>query len=779
MPSALDRLTDRELEVLGLMAAGLYNETIAARVFVSVKTVETIIRSIFKKLELDESDGRNRRVVAVTLYLEHAPIDGFRPLPDRLTTFVGRSSEIADLEHQLMESRVLSVVGVGGSGKTSLAVALAQRWLAAGRRVIFADLVAAQDRVSAFSAVWDAAGIIASSERAGLRRLRRVLNEGDTLLVLDNAEQISDEIAALIGDLGEIPRVCILVTSRSLLGAAWERAWPVPPLADVDADALLVDRVRVPVDSEQRRLLCRAADGLPLAIELLAARCDSLGPDAVIDRLETLDTLLARPGTGRHSSLAAIVESAHDALSPEAGRLFRALSVFPGGFTSGHLDVCTRIAGTDAVVLLDELLSGRLVERVGDNRYRMLEPTRNVATRLVDVHQERAETDSVLAQWSREFVRAHAWGFTEPDNSAWRTAMTQETANTDAAFAAALDRQDVELVLDLVGSLAYYWSRHRLLAGRERAMQALTLVPTDRPSRRAAWALLGVSLLDEDLERKQSNRRLARDWFRATGDVHGELVAGYQITEKGGDLEDLDQTIAIAQRLDARFFEGWLLIRKAARLYEAEAADEAVLEALRDAEHIGRIAENGQLLGGALLARCGWHLSREDSGPEVSERLDEGMELIEATGDPGLRINALCLRAALCLLRDEVQNAVTSAHEMTSACVDWTGDETTLTEQARVARVVITAAATLQHCGHATAASEVLRDVGDLISIIASGLSVNDAYPIAPSILAHLPLATTRSRTDALASALSQANASLASVSDGLASAHADVHDAL
>jgi predicted ATPase len=764
MPSALARLTDRELEVLELMAAGLYNETIAARLNVSVKTVETIIRSIFQKLDLEESDGRNRRVVAATLYLEHAPPSpGAHGLPDRLTKFVGRGFEIADLEQQLADRRILTVVGVGGSGKTSLAIEVARRWHEQGRSVVFADLAPARDRLAALSIVWDAAGVVAASERSGLRRLRRVLAEGTSLLVLDNAEQIADDVAALVSDVASDPEVSVLVTSRSPLGQPWEQTWTVPPLEDADADALFLERARAAVDSDDRERLCRAADGLPLAVELLAARCDALGAREVIDRIDDLDTLLSRPGTGRQSSVSRIVDSAHNALSPEGRRLFRSLSVFPGGFSSDHLGVSSEVLHLDALVVLDELLVARLVERTTPDRYRILEPVRNVASNLLDSCGERHDAERVLGKWALAFARAHAWGFTDPNNAAWRAALTLETANTDAAYATALARNDVDLVLDLLGSLAYYWSRHRLVAGRDRAMRALPFLGSERPSRRAAWALVGASLLEDDHERKHLERRRARDWFRATGDERGELVAGFQLAELDGDLTEIDRTIALARRLDARFFEGWLLVRKAARLHLNGAPLDAVLETLDEAECIGRDAENQQLLGGALLARCGLHLSRDQRGDDLVADLQEATAMIEATGDPGLRMHVLCHRVALYLLRNATDKAVDSAYEMTSACVGQLGVESVM-EQAHVARVVLLAAAALQRRGHAELASELLADAGDLVFAYAQAVDVGESYPIAPSIVSDLPLSGRPPAAADLAAGLSRCHDSLGSV---------------
>ena len=229
--SPLVGLADRELATLALIADGLSNEAIAGRLHVSVRTVEAVCATIFRKLDLAEQPETNRRVRAAVLYVNHArDIPDELTIPYRWTSFVGRGNELDDLGHLLENHRWLTIIGPGGSGKTSLAIALAAGHLRARGRVRFVDLVPVRTPDGVVDAVCDSFGVVARDGRVGLRRVRQLIGDDPLLLVIDNADPVREPVTVVIGELAPLSNLTTVVTSRSPLRSADEHVWVIPPL---------------------------------------------------------------------------------------------------------------------------------------------------------------------------------------------------------------------------------------------------------------------------------------------------------------------------------------------------------------------------------------------------------------------------------------------------------------------------------------------------------------------------------------------------------------------
>ena len=307
------------------------------------------------------------------------------PLPVRLTSFVGRQRELAEVARQLGRARLLTLFGPGGTGKTALALAVAERqpgpcW--------FAALDACPEPALVVRAVATAVG---ARERAGTR-LGDVLRHHAAglagLLVLDNCEHVAAAVAELASDLlGAAPRLRVLATSREVLRAPGEVTWQVPALPEADAVRLFADRAALavpgftvaPGNADSVVRVCQLLDGVPLAIELAAARSRTLTPAQLADGLGDAFTLLAsgpRTAAPCHQTMRAAVDWSYQLLEPDEQRLFRTLSVFAGGF-----DLAAAEAVWDAGVLglLSALIDRSLVLAEPDGttmRYRLLEVLR-------------------------------------------------------------------------------------------------------------------------------------------------------------------------------------------------------------------------------------------------------------------------------------------------------------------------------------------------------------------------------------------------------------------
>ncbi|WP_460069858.1 ATP-binding protein [Streptomyces sp. YKOK-I1] len=334
---------------------------------------------------LAEELGADPSPALSALHLEL--LRGARPerprLPVQLTRFVGRENDLARIAALLADTRLVTLTGPGGAGKTRLAIEAAARWA----EVCFVELAPLTDGGRIPYAVLGALGVREGFRTAasdGTDRLLAVLEERELLLVLDNCEHLVEEAARLAARLlAACPGVRILATGRESLGITGEVLVPVPPLPPEPALRLFLDRARAvrPGFEDHPRVpeICAGLDGLPLAIELAAARLRTLTPDELADRLGDRFRLLSRGDRSkapRHRTLRAVVEWSWDLLDEEERELARRLTVFAGGATLEAVEAVCGLPYPEDV--LASLVEKSFVE-VSEGRYRMLETIRAFA----------------------------------------------------------------------------------------------------------------------------------------------------------------------------------------------------------------------------------------------------------------------------------------------------------------------------------------------------------------------------------------------------------------
>ncbi|MFJ9075887.1 AfsR/SARP family transcriptional regulator [Streptomyces sp. NPDC102278] len=436
----------------------------------------------------------------------------------RLTTFVGREGDIRVIGADLARSRLVTLLGPGGAGKTRLSQEAAEAHAAAGRPdgmwpdgVWLVELAPVDDPDDVAEAALAALGarqtklrgaaaeeLRALTERGGddpLARLAEHCGRRDLLLLLDNCEHVIGAAAVLAERLlTHCPGVQILATSREPLGVPGEWLRPVEPLPDPVALRLLADRgaaarpgFRVEDDPAAAAEICRRLDGMPLAIELAAARLRLLTPRQIADRLDDRFRLLtggSRTVLPRQQTLRAVVDWSWDLLDAPERAVLRRLSVFAGGCDLAAAEaVC---AGPDADAVVDAL--GSLVDKSlvvaapgpdGDMRYRLLETVAEYAAeRLTEVPEDRADTERRHLVHYRELART-----TEPllrghGQRAAAERLATEYENLRTALRRAVAAKDVGEVLCLVHSLVWYWHMHDLRAeSRHWADAAVALGP--------------------------------------------------------------------------------------------------------------------------------------------------------------------------------------------------------------------------------------------------------------------------------------------------------------
>jgi predicted ATPase/DNA-binding SARP family transcriptional activator len=453
---------------------------------------------------------------------ETAPPPPAQPtnLPAALTSFIGRQREIAILrallgsdrtpsaemwpELQAGGCRLLTLVGPGGVGKTRLSLALAEEVLeryAGG--IWLADLSslppsAETDNPSVARAVATALGVRDEPARPLVASLVGYLKERQLLLLLDNCEHVLPSSAALVATLlAACPALRILATSRETLGVAGEQPWSVPPLSQPEAGApperlagaeavrLFLARARVqqrdleitPANAPAIASICRQLDGLPLALELAAARAGTLSVDAIAARLgESLRLLTGGPRTapGRQRTLRATLDWSYGLLDSREQRFFNRLAVFAGGWTLEAAEaVCSGDDIQPAEVL--DLLAGMaqrslvVVEAQADGtRYRLLETVRHYARELLIATREEAWTQERHLCWNLALAEASEKALRGPEQAVWMERLEREHDNVRGALRWAAATHQRVPGLRIAGAIWRFWFSYGYLReGRE------------------------------------------------------------------------------------------------------------------------------------------------------------------------------------------------------------------------------------------------------------------------------------------------------------------------
>ena len=511
-------------------------------------------------------------------------------LPVALTSLVGREHELAAIAGQLTKTRLLTLTGVGGVGKTRLAIEAARAAQADyADSVRLVELAALADPVLVPQTVAKVLGIAEQPGRPLIETVIGVLQSRQILLVLDNCEHLLDGCAALVQQLlTACDGLRVLATSREPLGVESEVVWRVPSLsvpasdvastpdgdlAEYGAVRLFVDRARLVQPSfaltEESTPavidICRRVDGIPLAVELAAARVPFLTVRQIAARLDDQLGLLThgrRTAVPRHRTLQATLDWSHNLLAEPERALLRRLAVFAGGWTLEAVEAVCCGDGLDRAEILDllsRLVDASLViveERAGEARYRLLEPVRQYAFERLRATTEEAAARDRHAAWCltlTEGADPALWPSLRPG---WREWLRVERDNLRAALAWCLDH-DPPTGLRLASQLGWWWYvESSLEEGRHWLEACLSRCPGETPDH--VRALLGLGRFplmqgDRSTARALSERTLAL--ARKIGDLFGQ-------TEALRGLGNLLADIGAVEEARAHLEEGLTLVRE-------------------------------------------------------------------------------------------------------------------------------------------------------------------------------------------------------------------------
>jgi predicted ATPase/class 3 adenylate cyclase len=576
-------------------------------------------------------------------------------LPQRLTSFVGREEELAALDGLLDRSRLLTLTGPGGTGKTTLALELARRRAASfADGACFVDLQAVRDRELVRAEVARGVGLLDGALGSAADRLLGYVGTLELLIVIDNFEQVVSA-ADVVGDLlAASPRSVVIVTSRVGLRLRSEQEYPVRPLGIDDARTGTSDAVRLFVDRARRvrpelRMsdadldvvteICRLLDGLPLAIELCAARAGVLPLAAIRDRLHEHRPL---PGSGprdlpdRQRTLDETVAWSHDLLEPPGQRLFARLAVFEESFDHAQAESVCGPAGELGVDVLDGIvglaehsLLARVDDPVGGVRFRWLETIRDHARGRLRATGEEAHMRARHARAYAALATEAATFLPGRDQAWWLERLAADDANLGTATRHAIGGGDVDSALRLASSLWRYWLQSgRLAEGRELIAKALALpgAEAETPLRVATLdAAGGLAYWAGDVATANAVYEEELALARAIGDRPGEALALLDLfftREYGTDI-----AAALATRTEA----------------------EAIYRELGDDFGVARVEQSGFLI---LLAR-GVH------DPEAHmDELQRRAVAAEALDDPWLSRVAYAFRAFEALQAGDLPRAM-------------------------------------------------------------------------------------------------------------------------
>jgi len=607
-----------------------------------------------------------------------------RSLPVPATSFVGRRHELSVVQALLRrrDVRLVSLTGPGGVGKTRLASAAA---VLAGFRdgVVFVDLSMVREPRLVMGAVAEAIGLLEVGPQRAAEEVAEYLAPRQLLLVLDNFEQVLGATPVLGRLLAAAPELTILVTSRARLRVEDEYAFAVPPLTlppagaalsgwrAFDAVALFVERgesARPGFTVTEATVgdvaeLCRRLDGLPLALELAAARLPLLSPRGILDRLgRRLDLLRSTTpgGVERHRTLRAALEWSHDLLTAPQQALFAGLGVFVGGFTVDAAEQVAKDGELDVLDGVESLLSASLLRPLGvvgdEPRFGMLETVREYALECAARADEYTRLRDRHARWCLTLAERAEPALRGPDQVRWLERLDVEHDNLHATLAWTAEGGDPDVGLCIGAALWRFWQvRGHIEEGRTRLERLLHTELGSGPARAAAQLTVArCAFVQGDFAALQRYTEACVPVLRASGDEHSVgfalMILGAATGtrgEHGRGVALLQEALAIARRSGNRWLEASCLGYHGTVLAsggQVGAARHALEEGLAAARALGDYRSVGWML--ITLGR----IARADGDPEHARaRVTEALAVQQRLGDIWGISNALREVAALAL----------------------------------------------------------------------------------------------------------------------------------
>ncbi|HEX6711704.1 MAG TPA: tetratricopeptide repeat protein, partial [Rubrobacter sp.] len=646
-------------------------------------------------------------------------------LPAPMSSFVGREREMVKVKRALSMTRLLTLTGVGGTGKTRLAIEVARDLAGAyPDGVWLVELAPLSEPRLVAQEVANALGVQERPGQSLVDTLSEAIAGKEVLLLLDNCEHVVEEAARLVDALlASCPRLKALATSREPLGVTGEVHWAVPPLSlpdgttdgELAADALMrYEAIRLFVDRARLRLpdfglaqenagavarVCRKLEGIPLAIELATARMGALAVEQVAQRLEvSLDVLQGsdRTAAPRQQTLGATMDWSHDLLSENERVVFRRLSAFAGGWTLEAAEAVASGEGVKEDEVLD--LLSRLVDKSlvvaeasgkGGVRYRMLEPVSQYARAKLEEGDEAEHVrrrHAVFFLTLAEEAEPELWG---PDDASWLNRLEQEHDNMRVALSRSLAWGEPELALRLAGALGWFWrGRGYYGEGRRWVEEALkkssgTSSATIRAKALGVASFLAVNQGDIGRARAAAEDGLRLSAYAGLGSV---VTADFQnllgdVAGMRGDYEKAKELLEDALVLHRGSGDGrgvaWSLGILAKAIF-AQGDFERAKELYEEGLALSRELGGAELLGAHLIS-LGYVYLLEGDLEKATALNEEALELLRKRGHKDILHVVLDNLGWAALLRGDQERARSCYEEGLTICKEL-GDKTIASE---------------------------------------------------------------------------------------------------
>jgi len=694
--TAVEPLRETAWATLAVVLAGMGRQADALRAL-------DRYRSKLADIGLEPGPGFDAAESEVFETRPHAPPPR-APIVRASTSFIGRNDEVAELTRLLDESRLVSVVGPGGMGKTRVALEAIGQWTSTP--VALVRLESLLDDREVAPTVLNAIGGETRGDPA--ESIVAQLSRGQPrLVVLDNVEHVIEATAALVSDLVTATDTIVLVTSREPLNIPGERVLGLGPLDPESAIALFRARARsidpdFDASAATLDMLCEELDYMPLAIEMAAARTKALAAEDILTRLSRRFGLLDKPLRGaaeRHRSLDALVDWSYSLLDPPGQRVFERLSVVAGTF---DVDLATSVAGfrdvsSDQVAgLLANLVERSLVARTSTGAFRMLRVLKSFAEQRLRSGTDGAEARTIHSRWFAGLASDIGEGLSTPEETTWIARANDAVEDLALALAWATETSDFDTAQAILEGL-FDWFYHRqppaiigfgamvlsgspghdvhAVASAWSALAALkrgeielaedlartgTLV--EGAASRFAWFMTGeiasqLQRLPEALDAYRKQRIRAsnlRDRIGIIDSTAGEVLAlAYQ-----GEYRQAMETAADLERLAAEV--GAPTYRAYADYAMGVSVGPADFQRARELlEDAGRRAEsvNNQFIEALAKSALGSLLSRRDPSEDATQLLHDAMDIWENIGLPSYQWAIVQYLAGIIAERGDVETA--------------------------------------------------------------------------------------------------------------------------
>jgi predicted ATPase/DNA-binding CsgD family transcriptional regulator len=509
----IEPFSSRELEVLQLLSDGLSNREIARKLYLAIDTIKWYNKQIFIKLGVSNRTQAAKKAAELKLleseqiYLAQGKEHAAGNLPAQISSYVGRKREIDEIRELLRKNRLVTLTGVGGSGKTRLALKVAEKlqgnypdgvWLV--------ELANIREMSLVIPTIATVLGIAENTDTALIEVVKRNLSHKHMLLLTDNLEHLLDSASLISELLAAAPKLSVLGTSREHLHISGEQEYPVSPLnlpdpnsrltgeelKNTEAVALFIKRAKavkpsLSLDEETLQHLARICvrlDGLPLAIELCAPMVKVFPLSVIAERIENnLDSIPEGPRDlpVRQQTLVKTLQWSRDLLNEDEKRLFERLAIFSGGGTLDAIQaICAdRISGNIGS-LISALANKNLVlaqeRRDGEIYFGMLETIRQYNQDRLKNQGQLEILSKLHAEYYAHLAQKTAPKLSGADQVRWLDMLEVEHDNLRAALDwCRTEVEAAELGLNLSGSLELFWAvRGHFQEGRERLSAALS-----------------------------------------------------------------------------------------------------------------------------------------------------------------------------------------------------------------------------------------------------------------------------------------------------------------